>query len=69
VQEHIAFTQKIVQFNEDFMNGRMGLTVEIMNFLCNWLLDHVKNSDLEFGEYARMQTSSEKTNSGQTLDG
>ena len=45
IDEHIEFIQKLVEFNNDFKAGQSSVTFQIMNFLRNWLINHICGSD------------------------
>ena len=46
--EHNAFVKRITDFQEKFNKGTMGLSVEIMKFLSDWLTNHIKVSDRKY---------------------
>jgi hemerythrin len=45
IQEHIAFVQKLKEFNAELIEGKASLTFQLMNYLKNWLLGHICGSD------------------------
>ena len=47
-REHNAFVDKITQFQNDYKNEKVMLSLEIMRFLKEWLQDHIKGSDKEY---------------------
>lgn len=49
--EHEKLTDEIKRFYEDFNAGRALLTIQIMNFLRNWLMDHIVVKDKKFGKF------------------
>jgi hemerythrin len=49
--EHAAFVNKVADFREKFMKGNLGLTVEIMNFLRDWLKRHIQGTDKRYGPF------------------
>ena len=51
IQEHTAFVQKISDFKDGFEQGKLLLSIEIMNFLSDWLQNHIKGSDKKFGPF------------------
>lgn len=51
VKEHADFIRKIMEFRDGFKSGRIGLTVEVMNFLCDWARNHIKKSDKHYAAY------------------
>lgn len=50
--EHIKLTNDVEKFNNDFKEGKTILSVQIMNFLRKWLLDHIGKKDKVYGEFA-----------------
>ena len=54
-EEHAEFVDRVSSFNDDFQAGRLGITVEILNFLCDWLRDHIKGSDGKIGRFINEQ--------------
>lgn len=52
-KEHIAFVKKIEQFQIDFEKGKTLLTVEIMNFLKDWLKNHIVGTDKKYESYLK----------------
>lgn len=49
--EHAAFIKKISEFRDDFEHGRLGLSIEIMKFLKDWLLKHIKGTDMKYAPF------------------
>ncbi len=47
-REHDLLTQKVVDFENDFRAGKSLLTLEVMNFLKKWLVDHILNTDKQY---------------------
>ena len=50
-EEHLNFIQKITDFKEAFDLGKAGLSVDVLEFLRNWLSKHIVKSDKKFGPY------------------
>ncbi len=47
--EHVKLIEKVNQFKADFDEGKIGLTIELMRFLKNWLINHIAGTDKELG--------------------
>ena len=47
-REHAAFVNKVTQFKGDYEGGRLGLSIEVMNFLSAWLKEHIKGCDQKY---------------------
>lgn len=50
-KEHLAFEQKISEFKQGFDSGKLTVTVEVLNFLCDWLREHILETDKKYGNY------------------
>jgi hemerythrin len=51
LKEHKIFIDKVLSFEFRLKNGKMLLTVEITNFLKEWILDHIQHSDQKYSTY------------------
>lgn len=49
--EHTKLTQKAVELQQNFQQGRGVLTIEVMNFLKNWLQSHILGTDKKYGPF------------------
>jgi hemerythrin-like metal-binding protein len=50
-QEHAAFVQKVLDFQEKFNKGALTLTLEVMNFLKDWLVRHIQGTDQKYSAF------------------
>jgi methyl-accepting chemotaxis protein/hemerythrin len=50
-KEHDAFVEKVMAFDEQFRADKVALTNEVMNFLKNWLVGHIKGTDHKYGPF------------------
>ena len=50
-EQHRNFIQKITDFKEAFDLGKVGITIDVFNFLKQWLTRHIAKSDKKFGPY------------------
>ena len=48
---HVAFTDEANQFHDKFYSGQSIPTEQLMEFLWNWLLDHIMSADKKYGLY------------------
>ena len=46
--EHTKFVDKVVAFRDDFNKHKSALTFQIINFLRDWLLNHIMVSDKKY---------------------
>lgn len=49
--EHDSFISKVEEFINDFNSGRKTLSIELMNFLTNWLSNHIKIQDKAYTSF------------------
>lgn len=50
-REHQDFMAKVTDFRQGFEEGRFMLTLDIMNFLGDWLVDHILGSDASYAPF------------------
>ncbi len=50
-KEHQEFTQKVIRLNDDFKKGKYLITVEIMQFLKDWLILHIQGTDRRYAPF------------------
>jgi hemerythrin len=53
--QHEKFTSQVVQFQEDFISGKLTVTIQLMNFLRDWLIHHILETDKQYGEFLKQQ--------------
>ncbi|BCS53635.1 bacteriohemerythrin [Geobacter sp. SVR] len=51
--EHTALTEKVFAFNNDFMNGKVDLSTDLIQFLMQWVATHILESDARCGLFAQ----------------
>lgn len=51
VKEHKDFEMKVSTFEAHFKAGRQSLSRDIITFLSDWLVKHIKGSDKRYGPY------------------
>ena len=51
MDEHNQFVQQVVDFKEAFEVGSGILSLEVMNFLTQWLVNHIKVSDKAYAPF------------------
>ena len=49
--QHKDFEEKVSAFQADLKADRQSLSQDIMQFLSNWLVEHIKGSDKKFGPF------------------
>ena len=50
-REHELFVQKVQEFVEKKKKGALTLTMDVMNFLKNWLTNHILGTDKKYGPF------------------
>ena len=48
---HDKLTQQVIDFQKDYENGKTIISLVLMNFLKNWLMDHILNVDKRYTEF------------------
>ncbi|HBF34086.1 TPA: hemerythrin [Candidatus Sumerlaeota bacterium] len=46
--EHVHFIAEVKKFKNDFESGKLGLSIEIMTFLNDWLKKHIMGVDKKY---------------------
>lgn len=46
--EHEKFVLKVKDFKDKFDSGKVGVSIQLMNFLKDWLLNHILKSDKKY---------------------
>ena len=50
-KEHNDFVKKVMEFKKGFDENRLLLSMDIMNFLKDWLTKHIKGSDKQYSPF------------------
>lgn len=48
VRQHRDFEKKVVDFKNDLANGKLTLSMQVMNFLSDWLRNHIMGTDQKY---------------------
>jgi hemerythrin len=46
--QHDALTRQVTKFQEDFNAGRVAMTVQLLQFLKDWLQKHIQGADQKY---------------------
>lgn len=49
-KEHADFVKKALEFKNGFESGKLGLSIDVMQFLSGWISNHIKGSDKKYTE-------------------
>lgn len=49
--QHQGFVEQVGDFKRDFNEDRLMLSIDVMDFLSTWLVEHIKGSDRAFGPF------------------
>jgi hemerythrin len=49
--EHASLTKQAAALQDQFRAGRVGISIEVLRFLRDWLQSHILASDKAFGRY------------------
>jgi hemerythrin-like metal-binding protein len=49
--QHDDFVKRVNQFKQDFISGKMLVSIEVLNFLRDWLVSHIADSDKKYAVY------------------
>jgi hemerythrin len=50
-KEHADFVKKVGDFQNKFNGGVAGLTLEVMQFLKDWLVKHIQGTDKKYSAF------------------
>jgi hemerythrin len=50
-KEHAAFIEKVTDFKDKFESKNLFLTIEVMNFLSDWLKNHIMGTDKKYSRF------------------
>ena len=49
--EHETLKNKVAEFHDQFRSGRASISLEVMEFLKNWLTHHIQVVDRQDGQF------------------
>ena len=52
-QEHLGLTRKVLAFKKTYQQDQQFNPVELLDFLCNWLKNHIAVSDKALAKFVR----------------
>jgi len=48
---HKKFTNQVIDFQKDIKSGTKVMTLDVMNFLRTWLIDHITKTDRKYTDF------------------
>lgn len=48
---HAQLTAKVRDFQDDYHQGRVAMSIDVMHFLMEWLDQHILGTDMEYRQY------------------
>ncbi len=49
--KHVKMTAKVLDLQRQFKSGQAAMTIEVMNFLKNWLDKHIIGTDMKYSAF------------------
>ncbi len=49
--EHVKYTQKVLDWYIQYNNGKIGISLEVTDFLVSWWTNHILNVDKGYSEF------------------
>jgi hemerythrin len=50
-REHAAFVRRVAEFQQGFQAGRVTVSLDMLEFLKDWLVKHIRGSDRAHGDF------------------
>lgn len=50
-KKHTAFVEKVLGFQRDLNGGSVTVSLEVMKFLMEWLLEHIRHTDMKYSPF------------------
>jgi hemerythrin len=48
---HAQFVAKVSEFRDGLMSNKLGLSMDVMNFLSDWLKTHIMGNDMKYAPF------------------
>jgi hemerythrin-like metal-binding protein len=53
IKEHNGLTEQVINHYDSFKKGTIGISIDIMQFLESWLINHIKKSDTKYAPFLK----------------
>lgn len=50
-KEHEGFVVRVTEFKESYENGQLALSIDVLNFLSDWLRHHIMGVDKKYSSF------------------
>jgi hemerythrin len=50
-EQHVAFVKKVTEFRENYLKNQLSLTINVMNFLGDWWVNHICGTDRKYSDF------------------
>jgi len=50
-KEHADLVAQLKDFQQKFQSGRLGLSIQLLNFLRDWLVNHINGTDMKYKDF------------------
>lgn len=51
--QHDELTRQVISYQKDFQAGKSSISVELMNFLKDWLINHITGTDKKYSQHLK----------------
>ncbi|MEW6650980.1 MAG: bacteriohemerythrin [Chloroflexota bacterium] len=55
---HQRLTQQVLDFQTQYKSGEIGLSIPVIHFLRDWLVNHILGDDMDYSTYSQKNTPS-----------
>ncbi len=55
--EHERLVNQVLDLQKQFMDGGAALSIKVSNFLKEWLMNHIKKSDMAYSKYLKQKNA------------